>query len=152
MSAPKKRTSGDVLRESRQRDSREKRSKVLAVVDDMKAKGDPISMLAVARAAGVSNWLVYQPQIKEYIEAARASQAKTEAKRKTSGTRASAASLAVDLELARAEIKDLREERDRLKAAVQRNLGQQLDQAHGDLATAAEIRKQMMRDQNRDTR
>jgi hypothetical protein len=40
---------------------------------------------------------------------------------------ASAASLATDLELSRAEVKALREERDRLKKAVQRGLGAQLD-------------------------
>ncbi|MFD7288728.1 hypothetical protein [Streptomyces sp. NPDC059863] len=34
-----------------------------------------------------------------------------------------------DLELARAELRALREERDRLKAAVQRGLGQQVGQA-----------------------
>jgi len=46
-----------------------------------------------------------------------------------SGTSASAGSLAVDLELARAELRGLRQERDRLKAKVQRGLGQQIDQA-----------------------
>lgn len=52
---------------------------------------------------------------------------------------ASSASLSVDLELARTEIRNLREERDKLKAVVRRNLGQQLEQAdRGDLKARAE--------------
>ncbi|MFZ3491765.1 DUF6262 family protein [Streptomyces sp. 5.8] len=123
------RTRGDVLRAARQRDSREKRAKVIAAVDDMKFKGDPITMLAVARAAGVSNWLVYQPEIKEYIQNARKSQTRKAARDATSGARASAASLAVDLELARNELRAVRQERNQLREAMQRNLGHQLDQA-----------------------
>lgn len=46
-----------------------------------------------------------------------------------SGGTASTASLRTDLELSRTEIRTLREERDKLKAALQRSLGQQLDQA-----------------------
>lgn len=132
----KARTSGDVLRESRQKDSREKRAKVLSTVDNMRAEGDPITMLGVARAAGVSNWLVYQPEIKEYIENARKGQTRKAARGETGGPRASAAGLAVDLELARGEIRTLREERDHLKGVVRRSLGQQFDQAGtGDLIT-----------------
>ncbi|CAM5384535.1 hypothetical protein SVIRM249S_02200 [Streptomyces viridochromogenes] len=44
------------------------------------------------------------------------------------GADASAASLAIDLALVRDENKTLGEERDRLKKAVQRSLGAQLDQ------------------------
>ncbi|MEU1516182.1 hypothetical protein ABZ490_29275 [Streptomyces sp. NPDC005811] len=91
-------------------------------------------MLGVARAAGVSNWLVYQPEIKEYIENARKGQTRKAAQGEIGRPRASAAGLAVDLELARGEIRTLREERDHLKGVVRRNLGQQLDQAGtGDL-------------------
>jgi chromosome segregation ATPase len=130
----KARTRGDVLRESRQRDSREKRAKVISTVDIMKANGDPITMLGVARAAGVSNWLVYQPEIREYIEGARSAQDKESSRRQTSGTGANAAGLAVDLRLAREEVRTVRQERDRLKEAMRRNLGQQLDQTGvGDL-------------------
>ncbi|MFF1738043.1 MULTISPECIES: DUF6262 family protein [unclassified Streptomyces] len=130
----KARTRGDVLRESWQRDSREKRAKVISTVDIMKADGDPITMLGVARAAGVANWLVYQPEIREYIEGVRSAQGKENSRRRISGTRANAAGLAVDLELARAEVRTVRQERDRLKEAMRRNLGQQLDQAGvGDL-------------------
>ncbi|MEU0738626.1 DUF6262 family protein [Streptomyces sp. NPDC006134] len=124
-----KRTPGDVLRESRQKDSQTKRAKVLATLDAMKAKGEPITFTAVARAAGVSNWLVYAEGMREHIEAAMKGQAKAERRKGQAGANASAASLATDLALVREENKALREERDRLKKAVQRSLGAQLDQA-----------------------
>lgn len=61
-------------------------------------------------------------------DTARKGQAGTKERERTSGSRASAASLATDLELARAELAVVREERGRLKDAVQRHLGQQLHQ------------------------
>ncbi len=64
-----KRAPADVLREARKQDSLAKRMRVLAVVDDMKANGDPMTFLAVARKAGVSNWLVYAEGVREHIEA-----------------------------------------------------------------------------------
>lgn len=124
-----KRTPGDVLRDSRKKDSRSKRAKVLATVDAMKAKGETVTFLAVARTAGVSRWLVYAEGVREHIEAAMKSQTKAERRTKQAGRDASAASLATDLALVREENRALREERDRLKKAVQRSLGAQLDQA-----------------------
>ncbi|MCX4397002.1 DUF6262 family protein [Streptomyces sp. NBC_00053] len=121
------RTPAQVLLESRQKDSREKRAKVLAVVDTMKADGDPITFLTVAERAGVSNWLVYAEGVREHIEAARAGQAVTGARKRREGSAASAASLATDLEFARAQVRALTEERDRLRAAMQRNLGEQVN-------------------------
>ncbi|KUL69411.1 MULTISPECIES: DUF6262 family protein [unclassified Streptomyces] len=131
-----KRTPGDVLRETRKRDSQAKRAKVLATVDAMKAKGDPITFLAVARAAGVSNWLVYAEGVREHIEAAMKGQAKADRRTRQAGKDASAASLATDLALLRDENKALREERDSLKKAVQRSLGAQLDQVGAKELTA----------------
>ncbi|MGH3566659.1 MAG: DUF6262 family protein [Pseudonocardia sp.] len=123
-----KRSPVDVLREARKRDSLAKRARVLAAVDDMKASGEPITFLGVARAAGVSNWLVYADGVREHIETARRCQHGAQRRERRSGISASAASLAVDLELTRAELKRTREERDRLKAKVQRGLGQQVEQ------------------------
>lgn len=122
-----KRTPADVLREARKQDSLAKRAKVLAVVEDMKAQGEPITFLGVARNAGVSNWLVYAEGVREHIEAARKGQAGTRSRQRSEGATASTASLATDLELARAELRKVRGERDRLKAAVQRGLGQQVE-------------------------
>ncbi|MET7852683.1 DUF6262 family protein [Streptomyces avermitilis] len=122
------RTPAQVLLESRQRDSQQKRARVLATVDDMKTKGETITFLGVARAAGVSNWLVYSHGMREHIEEARKGQTREDARKKRAGSRASTASLATDLQLARAELAAVRDERDRLKEAVQRHLGQQLHQ------------------------
>ncbi|MGW2926091.1 DUF6262 family protein [Streptomyces fungicidicus] len=123
------RTPAEVLAESRRRDSRTKRQRVLAVVDQLLAQGDPVIFAAVARTAGVSNWLVYADGVREHIDKARAQQASRPARDRQSEGTASTASLRTDLELSRTEIRTLREERDKLKAALQRSLGQQLDQA-----------------------
>ncbi|MFG2943531.1 DUF6262 family protein [Streptomyces sp. NPDC048282] len=121
------RTPAQVLLESRQKASREKRAKVLAVVDQMKAEGDPITFLAVAKRAAVSNWLVYAEGVREHIEAARAGQAVAMTRQRKEGSVASPASLTTDLEFARAQVRALTEERDRLRAAVQRSLGERVD-------------------------
>lgn len=131
MSTPDKpkRVPGDVLRESRKRDSAAKRGAVMAALEEMKADGSPITAPKVAARAGVSVYLVYQPGVREHIEAAAAAGERAARRGAVAGTRASAASLATDLELAKAQIKALREERDRLKAAVRTDLGTQLKSA-----------------------
>jgi chromosome segregation ATPase len=134
-----KRTPADVLREARESDSLAKRSRVLAVIDEMKARDEPITFLGVARAARVSNWLVYAEGVREHVEAARKGQAGRQARSQQAGTTVSAASLATDLEITRAELRRTRDERDRLKVKVQRGLGHQVAQA-GTTELAARIR------------
>jgi chromosome segregation ATPase len=134
-----KRTPADVLREARKSDSVAKRSRVLAVIDEMKARDEPITFLGVARAARVSNWLVYAEGVREHVEAARKGQAGRQARSQQAGTTASAASLATDLEITRAELRRTRDERDRLRAKVQRGLGHQVTQA-GTAELATRIR------------
>jgi len=121
------RTPAEVLREARRKDSLDKRTKVLAVVDQMVAQSEPVTFAAVAKAAGVSTWLVYAEGVREHIEAARKGQSASGRRSRQAGASASAASLATDLELAREELKALRQERDRLKEALRRNLGQQVE-------------------------
>jgi len=121
------RTPAEVLAQSRRRDSQAKRGKVLAVLEDMIRRGDPVSFTAVAKAAGVSHWLVYADGIRERIETARAQQNDKPRRDQQTGLSPGAASLATDLQLARAENSKLRTERDQLKAALQRQLGDQLD-------------------------
>jgi chromosome segregation ATPase len=133
------RTPADVLREARKKDSLAKRSRVLAVIDEMKARDEPVTFLGVARAARVSNWLVYADGVREHVEAARKGQAGQKARAQQAGTTASAAGLATDLEITRAELRRTRDERDRLKAKVQRGLGHQVAQA-GTTELAARIR------------
>lgn len=122
------RTPAEVLQESRRRDSQAKRSKVLAVLDELVRRGDPVSFAEVARSAGVSHWLVYAEGLREHIEAARAQQNGKPRRDRQTGLSPSAASLTTDLELARADNSKLRAERDQLKTALQRHLGEQLDQ------------------------
>lgn len=122
------RTPAEVLKESRRRDSQAKRGKVLAVLDQMVHRGDPVTFTAVAKAAGVSHWLVYADGVREHIEAARTPQASQPRREQQAGSSPSTASLQTDLALARAESGTLRAERDQLKAALQRRLGEQLDQ------------------------
>ncbi|MFJ8073838.1 DUF6262 family protein [Streptomyces sp. NPDC096176] len=123
-----KRKPSEVLAESRRRDSRAKREKVLAVVDEMAARGDAVTFAAVAKTARVSNWLVYAEGVREHIEAARKKQAGQPRREAQAGLSSSTASLQTDLELSKQQITALRTERDQLKAALQRQLGQQLDQ------------------------
>ena len=60
------------------------------------------TFLGVAEAAQVSNWLVYAEGVREHIEAARKSQTSGKARERKRGAAASPASMATDLELARA--------------------------------------------------
>lgn len=134
-----KRTPGEVLTASRRKDSRQKRARVLAVVDEMAARGDAVTFAAVAKTAGVSNWLVYAEGVREHIEAARKKQEAEPRRQARVGLASSPASLATDLELSRQQVAALRAERDQLKAALQRQLGQQLDQiGTADLAARIE--------------
>ncbi|MGX1887425.1 DUF6262 family protein [Streptomyces sp. NPDC055287] len=129
-----KRTPAQVLAESRRRDSRVKRERVLSVADAIDARGDVVTFAAVAKEARVSNWLVYAEGVREHIEAVRARQAAAARRASPRGAGASTAGLRTDLELARQEIRELRAERETLKGALRRQLGQQFDQvAAGDL-------------------
>ncbi|WP_406296512.1 DUF6262 family protein [Embleya sp. NBC_00888] len=129
-----KRTPAEVLADSRRRDSHRKRARVLETVEAMASSDQPVTFAAVAKIAGVSNWLVYADGVREHIQTARDRQAARVQRGRPAGTVAGAAGLKTDLELARQEISSLRTERDKLKGALQRQLGQQLDQvAAGDL-------------------
>ncbi|WP_222872030.1 DUF6262 family protein [Streptomyces sp. WAC01526] len=119
----------EILAASRRQVSREKRTRFLAVVDQMAARGDAVTFAAVAKTAGVSNWLVYFEEVHEHIEAARKKQ-KVQPHRQA---RADPSASPTDLELSRQQAAVLRTERDQLKVALQRHLGQQLDQ----ISTAA---------------
>ncbi|MET8412997.1 DUF6262 family protein [Streptomyces sp. NPDC005195] len=128
-----KRLPAEVLAEARRKDSHLKRTKVLAVVDGMAARGEPVTFAAVAKAAGVSNWLVYAEGVREHIQSIRDKQ-DAQDQRGPSYSTSGTAALKTDLELSRQEISSLRTERDKLKSSLQRQLGQQLDHvAAGDV-------------------
>ena len=130
------RTPGEVLREARRKDSRVKRAKVVAVVDAMLTSGDLITFTAVARAAGVSSWLVYAAGMREHIEEARTRQQRQPARATQVRPPVGAASLHTELALTRADNARLRAELAKARTAVQRQLGQQLEQlGSADLTT-----------------
>ncbi|MFC9646776.1 DUF6262 family protein [Streptomyces mirabilis] len=122
------RTPAQVLAEARRADSQRKRHSVLAALQDLAAAGERITFATVARAAGVSTWLVYAEGVREHVQAAIDQQSHEPVKARSQGRQTSPASLKTDLALAREEITSLRDERDRLREAVRQQLGQQLDQ------------------------
>lgn len=132
----------DALIAARKRASVEKRASVRAAIEELIDEGAPLTMLAIAKRANVSTWLVYAPGVREQIEAARAQHSsKPAAKRQTS--QPSAASLSTDLQLARTEIKQLRAERDKLKEVIARQVGAKVE------AVPVTELKERIRDLNR---
>ena len=124
------------LKAARAKDSELKRRRALAALEALEASGASITFTAVAKAAGVSTWLVYADGIREHIDAARHRQAHhgaapaptPSAKRTTTS-----ASLRTDLAIAREQIKTLRAERDKLQQRLRLQLGAELeapDRAH----------------------
>ncbi|MDT3727649.1 DUF6262 family protein [Streptomyces sp. DSM 41972] len=122
------RTPGQVLREAHRKDSRDKRARVLHTLDALLTRGDPVTFTAVAKAAGVSNWLVYAPGVREHIEAARTQQARTATRGDEPRSTGGALNTRTDLEVLRAYNQRLRGQVADLKDALQRQLGRQLDQ------------------------
>ncbi|WP_053079403.1 DUF6262 family protein [Mycolicibacterium obuense] len=127
MTQAARRTPADVLRQARRRDSDRKRECVIRAVDAMKRDGTPVTFAAVARAAGVSQWLVYADGMREYIEAARTEQAATPRTGQPRQGGVSAASIQTDLALVRQDNSQLRAEVTRLRRALQDRLGAELE-------------------------
>lgn len=122
------RTPAEVLKAARQRDSADKRGRVLKAVQDMLRDNRRITFATVAREAGVSSWLVYAPGLRERIDQARARQAAQGHQDQRSGRKVSAASEQTDLLLARQEFKRLRTENGQLRQQARVHLGQQVEQ------------------------
>lgn len=122
------RTPAQVLAASRREASLRKRQTVLDTVQAIAADDEPITFASVARRSGVSTWLVYADGVREHVQAAIARQAHQPVAALRDGRQASSASLRTELATSRAEVAELRGERDRLRDALRANLGQQLDQ------------------------
>ncbi|MFD9412431.1 DUF6262 family protein [Streptomyces sp. NPDC059989] len=122
------RTPAEVLKAARQRDSADKRGRVLKAVQDMLRDNRRVTFATVAREAGVSSWLVYAPGLRERIDQARARQAAQGHQDQQSGRKISPASEQTDLLLARQEIKRLRTENGQLRQQARVHLGQQVEQ------------------------
>ena len=124
------RTAG--LRAARAKDSHDKRRRALAAIDALHAADTPITATAVARAAGVSTWLLYTDGVREHLDAARRRQAvqtSSPPRTTTPGDQAplTPAGLRTDLALARAEIRRLRAEHDKLRRRLRLQLGAEID-------------------------
>ena len=59
------------LKAARAKDSELKRRRALAALQALETTGAAITFTAVAKAAGVSTWLVYAEGVREHIDAAR---------------------------------------------------------------------------------
>ncbi len=131
MTATADRTGG--LRAARAKDSADKRRRVVAAVQHLEAAGTSVTVPAVAKAAGVSTWLVYADGVREHLDAARRRQAEPDRKPTVGATPGgkpapvTPASLHTDLALARDEIRRLRAERDKLRRRLRLQLGAEID-------------------------
>ena len=117
------------LVDARRQAAAEKQARALATVDRLLARGEHLSFIDVHRAAGVSTWFVYNnPTVRSAIEQAIRHQHERHA---DSGTTPaddrSLPGLRTELAHARSEIRDLRDERDRLRTRLRRDLGDQVD-------------------------
>lgn len=98
----------------------------LDALADMVVRGTPVTFTAVQRAAGVSSWYVYnKATVRAAIKKAREMQASAPARR---APRRADDGLRSELSDARAEIAELRDERDRLKSRLRRDLGAAVEQ------------------------
>ncbi|MFF0277844.1 DUF6262 family protein [Streptomyces sp. NPDC004330] len=113
------------LVQARRRDSLDKRQRALTALTTLEQQGKKITHTAVARTAGVSTWLTYTEGIREHIEAAQ--QRQQPKATCPADTRTPTATLRAELELARQEVRDLRDEKERMRQALRNQLGQQLD-------------------------
>jgi hypothetical protein len=95
----------------------------MAALHSLEVAGEKVTFPAVARAAGVSTWLVYAKRVREHIEAARGRQAFEP----VTAAGATSAGLQTDLALARAEVTKLRAERDRLEHRFRLQLGAEIE-------------------------
>ena len=139
------------LDQARRRTSLDKRQRALTALETLEHHGTKITFTAVARTAGVSTWLTYTPGIREHIEAARTRQTHPVTPLPAAGQQPDPTALRTEADLARHEIRQLREERDRLRGALRHQLGRQFDQLTGpDLAARSEelaTRNQQLADQ-----
>lgn len=120
------------LRAARAKDSQDKRRRVIAAIQALESAAAPITAAAVATAAGVSTWLVYADGIREHLDAARQRQTNhpgTPVPATPQGAQPSAtpASLRTDLAVARAEIRRLRADHDKLRNRLRLHLGAEIE-------------------------
>lgn len=119
------------LTRSRQEQSAAARARIGPAVSELEDAGIRVSVAAVARKAGVSDWLVrHTPDAMLAVREAQARQREGGIEPHPLSPRdgVSAASLRTDLALARDDIKRLRNENRQLRQALQRRLGASAEQ------------------------
>jgi hypothetical protein len=122
---PADKTAG--LRAARARDSQDKRARVLASIEALESAGAPITAAAVASTAGVSTWLVYADDLRHHLDAARRRQADRPPSTASDPAPVTPDSVHTDLAIARAEIRRLRAEQDKLRRRLQLQLGAEIE-------------------------
>jgi hypothetical protein len=119
------------LRTARARDSQLKRQRVLDAVHALESADAPITAAAVASTARVSTWLAYAPGIREHLQAARHRQTQRTQTPQPGPTPqrppATPDSLHTDLAVAHQQIRQLRAERDQLRARLRLHLGAEIE-------------------------
>lgn len=118
-------------------DSQRRRTAVLKAIETQTQNGQPVTVAAVARAAGVSTWLIYNvPDLLAAVRRAPATEphATTAGNNRTGNSGPSPASLHNELALLNARFTKVTAERDRLKKALKARIGEQLE-----LETPAEL-------------
>jgi hypothetical protein len=123
------RSPAQVLAAARRETSLRKRQAVFDTPAAIAAEGEPITFTKLARRSAVSTWLVYADGVREHVHAAIDRQDHQVTAALGDGRTASSAGLKAELAMSRAEVAELRGERDRLREALRVNLGRQLDQA-----------------------
>jgi len=120
----------DSLTAARRKDSAAKTTRSLAAVERLHRGGHRVTFAGVAREAKVSGWFVYnQPDVRAAVDRAIADQVANGVTAASVNTaeRVSATSLATELAHARAEIRDLIEQRDRYRERARLALGTELE-------------------------
>jgi hypothetical protein len=120
----------DALTAARRKDSAAKTTRSLAAVERLHRGGRRVTFAGVAREAQVSGWFVYnQPDVRAAVDRAIADQVANGVTAASVNTaeRVSAASLATELAHARAEIRDMIEQRDRYRERARLALGTELE-------------------------
>jgi hypothetical protein len=102
------------------------RAKAIQALRELDHAGTPVTFAAVAEKAGVSrSWLYAQGDIREQIERLRDATRRAPSPPIPARQRASDSSLLHRLEAAHQQIRELRDERDRLRRQLARALGDQ---------------------------
>lgn len=122
-------TRAAALKAAREKDSQDKRRRALEAIAALETAGTPITFPGVAKAAGVSTWLIYSEGIRQHVQAARRRQSEhgPVGSSVPDKQRATPASLRTDLSIAREQIRQLRTERDKLRGRLRLHLGAEID-------------------------